>query len=214
MSRIANPRTAGFTLVELLVAIAIFAVIGVLATAGFRSVENLRAKDSATMERLREVQLAISVMTRDFTQLEPRPVRDGLGGVQAALMAGPENVPPIAFTRGGWANPLGSVRSTQQRVAYALEDGKLVRAWWPELDGSVQSDPEKQELLSDVDSVKVQYYDPAAGAFADQWPPLVNGQSIIPGQAPNPNQLPSAVSITLTLKDWGTVTRIVEVATR
>jgi general secretion pathway protein J len=200
-------RTVGFTLVELLVAIAIFAVIGVMATAGLRRMADLRGQNDDAMKRLRQVQLAMDIMTRDFSQLAPRPVRDGLGGVQAAFMAGPQNVPPIAFTRGGWANPLGSVRSTQERVAYSLENGKLMRSFWPELDGSVQSDPEKQELLDDVDSIKLQYYDVSAGAFADIWPPEVNGQ------APNPTQLPGAVSITLTLKDWGDVTRIVEVAT-
>jgi len=145
-------------------------------------------------------------VSRDFEQLAPRPVRDGLGGVMPALVAGPENVPPIEFTRGGWSNPLGMVRSTQERVAYTLEDGKLMRSWWPELDGSVAGDPAKQELLPDVTSIKIQYYDPSAGAFADTWPVAVSGQV-----AP-PTQLPTAVSITLTLKDWGEVKRIVEVA--
>ena len=200
-------RISGFTLVELLVAIAIFAVIGVMATAGLRRMADLRGQNDAVMKRLRQVQLAMDIMTRDFSQLTPRTVRDGLGTSQGALMAGPQNVPPIAFTRGGWANPLGTVRSTQERVAYSLEDGKLVRSFWPELDGSVQGDPEKQELLPDVDSIKVQYYDVSAGGFADVWPPVVNGQ------VPNATQLPGAVSITLKLKDWGEVTRVVEVAT-
>ena len=201
-----NRRSQGFTLVELLVAVAIFAVIGVMATVGLRRMADLRQENDVTMKRLRQVQQAMDIMTRDFSQLEPRPVRDGLGGVQGALMAGPENVPPIAFTRGGWANPLGTVRSTQERVAYSLEDSKLMRSWWPELDGSVQSNPEKQELLPDVESIKVQYYDPSAAAFIDVWPPTVNGQTS------NPTQLPTAVSITLSLKDWGEVTRIVEVS--
>lgn len=199
-------RAAGFTLVELLVAITIFAVIGVMATAGLHRMAGLKQQNDAAMSRLRQVQLAMDIMSRDFEELAPRPVRDGLGGLQGALTAGPQNVPPIEFTRGGWANPLGQTRSTQQRVAYSLEDGKLARSWWPELDGSIQGDPQKQVLLSDVESVKVQYYDPNSGAYTDVWPPVVNGQ------AANPAELPAAVSVTVSLKDWGTVTRIVEVA--
>jgi general secretion pathway protein J len=199
-------RPRGFTLIELLVAITIFAIMGTIAYSSLDSVTRQRARNQDVMKRLRQVQLAMDIVTRDFEQLTPRPVRDGLGGVMPALMAGPENVPPIEFTRGGWSNPLGMVRSTQERVAYTLEDGKLMRSWWPELDGSVAGDPAKQELLPDVTSIKIQYYDAGAGAFADTWPVAVNGQA-----AP-PTQLPPAVSISLTLKDWGEVTRIVEVA--
>jgi general secretion pathway protein J len=199
-------RGAGFTLIELLVAITIFAIMGTIAYSSLESVTRQRARNQDVMKRLRQVQLAMDIVSRDFEQLAPRPVRDGLGGVMPALVAGPENVPPIEFTRGGWSNPLGMVRSTQERVAYTLEDGKLMRSWWPELDGSVAGDPAKQELLPDVTSIKIQYYDPSAGAFADTWPVAVSGQV-----AP-PTQLPTAVSITLTLKDWGEVKRIVEVA--
>ncbi|HSC47386.1 MAG TPA: type II secretion system minor pseudopilin GspJ, partial [Gammaproteobacteria bacterium] len=126
--------TRGFTLLELLVAIAIFAVLAVMAYGGLNSVIRQREQNDTAMLRLKQLQQAMAIMTRDFAQMAPRPVRDQLGGVHCALSAGPNNVPPIEFTRGGWTNPLGVIRSTQQRVAYALEDGTLVRYTWPELD--------------------------------------------------------------------------------
>jgi type II secretion system protein J len=144
-------------------------------------------------------------------------------------------VPPIIFTRGGWSNPLGVTRSTEERVAYSLEDGKLMRAWWPELDGQAQVIPAKEPLLEDVSSIKIQYMDATSKTFQDVWPPTqsTQAQSITNGSNPNatlnPNgaangtagagaaqavnyPLPIAVSITITLKDVGDVTRIVEVA--
>src|SRR5690348_6029275 len=124
-----GPRMQGFTLVELLVALAITALIIVIAYGGLNSVRKQGAAGEANMKRLRQVQLAMDVMSRDFQQLEPRPVRDGLCGTVPALLAGPDNVPPIQFTRRGWSNPLGTLRITQERVAYSLEDGKLVRSW-------------------------------------------------------------------------------------
>ena len=200
----------GFTLIELLVAMAIFAIMASIAYGGLDGVIKQRTRNDESMKRLRQVQLAIDIMGRDFEQLAPRSVRDGLGETLGALVAGPQNVPPISFTRGGWSNPLGVTRSTQERVAYSLEDGKLMRSFWPELDGSISGDPVKQELLPDVTSVHIQYAD-ASMNYQDVWPPLANGQV----QTPTPTNtapLPTAVSITITLKDWGDITRIVEVA--
>ncbi|HSN18421.1 MAG TPA: type II secretion system minor pseudopilin GspJ [Gammaproteobacteria bacterium] len=206
-------KMRGFTLIELMVALAITAIIMVIAYGGLRTITNNEDHSRAADKRLRQVQLAMRIMEQDFTQLEPRPVRDGLGGIQPPLLAGPQNVPPIIFTRGGWSNPLGITRSTEQRVAYSLEDGKLMRSWWPELDGQAQVVPAKEPLLEGVDSVKIQYMDPASKTFEDVWPPT----QLAPGPsaklaAPGSDALPIAVSITLTLKDMGEVTRIVEVA--
>lgn len=208
-------RASGFTLVEILVAMLIFAIMGTMAYAGLDSVVQQRSRNEEVMKRLRQVQLAMSIMSRDFAQLAPRPVRNDLGSSSGPLLASPDNVPPIVLTRGGWSNPLGLTRSTQERVAYSLEDGKLMRSFWPELDVSVAAVPIKQVLLPDVAAVKVMYAD-ASGQFQDVWPETtVNGapSASTHGQAAaGSGVLPEAASITLTLKDWGTVTRIVEVA--
>lgn len=208
-------RASGFTLVEILVAMLIFAIMGTMAYAGLDSVVQQRSRNEDVMKRLRQVQLAMTIMSRDFEQLVPRPVRNDLGSKTGPLVAGPDNVPPILFTRGGWSNPLGLTRSTQERVAYSLENGKLMRSFWPELDTPVATVPVKQVLLPDVTSVKIMYAD-ADGQYQDIWPtPSTNGASQVPAQIQSTattGVLPKAVSITLTLKDWGTVTRIVEVA--
>lgn len=218
-------RASGFTLVEILVAMLIFAIMGTMAYAGLDSVVQQRTRNEDVMKRLRQVQLAMSIMSRDFAQLVPRPVRNDLGSSSGPLLANPDNVPPIVFTRGGWSNPLGLTRSTQERVAYSLEDGKLMRSFWPELDVSVAAVPVKQVLLPDVTAVKIMYAD-ASGQFQDVWPetgangappaithsPAATGNNALPQFALGGSVLPQAVSITLTLKDWGSVTRIVEVA--
>lgn len=206
-------RTRGFTLIELLVAIAITAIIMVTAYGGLRAITNNEDHSRDADKRLRQLQLAMSIMERDFAQLEPRPVRDGLGGIQPPLLAGPQNVPPIIFTRGGWSNPLGIARSTEERVAYSLEDGKLMRSWWPELDGQAQVVPAKEPLLEDVSSIKIQYMDASSKTFQDVWPPTLASGATTHAAAQAVNYpLPIAVSITITLKDLGDVTRIVEVA--
>ncbi|HEY4128390.1 MAG TPA: type II secretion system minor pseudopilin GspJ [Gammaproteobacteria bacterium] len=231
-------NTRGFTLIELLVALSITAILMVIAYGGLSALSKQADHSRASLKRLRQVQLAMDIITHDFEQLEPRPVRDGLGGTLPALLAGPDNVPPIQFTRGGWTNPLGTVRSTEERVAYSLEDGKLMRSWWPELDGQAQILPSKEPLLDDVASLKIQYMDPVSKSFQDVWPATqsqvqtggANGapttpppggasaqQQIPPGSttatadAVN-SSLPVAVNIVITLKDLGDITRVVEVS--
>jgi general secretion pathway protein J len=217
-------RAKGFTLIELLVALSITAIIMVIAYGGLGALSRQADHSRASLKRLRQVQLAMDIMSRDFEQLEPRPVRDGLGGTVPALLAGPDNIPPIQFTRGGWTNPLGTVRSTEERVAYSLEDGKLMRSWWPELDGQAQIVPSKEPLLDQVSSIKIQYMDAVSKSFQDVWPesqltnvpaPTTNGLGGGKGGTLNnsvDDALPVAVSIVITLKDLGDITRIVEVS--
>jgi general secretion pathway protein J len=199
-------RADGFTLIELLVAVAIFAVIAVLAYGGLDSVIRQHEQTSSVMNRLRNVQQAFAIMARDFGQLEPRPVRDPLGDTPlAAFISTPLNIPPVTFTRGGWSNPLADVRSTEERVAYELDDDKLVRLSWPELDNPSQTLPTKQELLTQVTAFDLQFMD-SSGQWQTQWPPLntdVNAYL---------SQVAKAVEIDVTLKDWGRITRVVEVA--
>lgn len=199
-------RTHGFTLIELLVAVAIFAVIAALAYGGLDSVIHQREQTSTVMNRLRMVQQTFAIITRDFGQLEPRPVRDPLGGTPlAAFISTPLNIPPVIFTRGGWSNPLADVRSTEERVAYELDDDKLVRLSWPELDNPSQTLPTKQELLTQVSAIDLSFMD-SSGHWQTQWPPL--------NTDPNAylTQVSQAVEISITLKDWGRITRIIEVA--
>jgi general secretion pathway protein J len=201
-----NYRVCGFTLIELLVAVAIFAVIAVLAYGGLDSVIHQREQTAAVMSRLRTVQQAFSIISRDFGQLEPRPVRDPLDGTPlAAFISTPQNLPPVSFTRGGWSNPLADVRSTQERVAYELDDAKLVRLSWPELDNPPQTLPTEQELLTQVSAFDLRFMD-NSDQWQTQWPPLNTDANTYVRQAPR------AVEISVTLKDWGRITRIIEVA--
>jgi general secretion pathway protein J len=195
----------GFTLIELLVAIAIFAIIALLAYGGFDSVVHQREKNTAVMQQLHTLQLAVTIMARDFSQLEPRTIRDSLQGTPLpAFIGNPQNLPQVEFTRGGWSNPLANVRSTQQRVAYELDNGKLLRLSWTELDRASQTEPLKQTLLTEVTAFSLRYMD-SSGEWLEQWPPLNS----------NPNlyltRVPRAVEIKFTLKGAGEFTRLVEV---
>ena len=122
-------RAAGFTLVELLVAIFVFAIVSAIAMGGYNELVKQSDIASAGAARTRKVQAAVQRLVLDFSSLEPRPVREPLGdSVQPALRSDARNEEIVAeLTHSGWSNPAGVPRSTLQRVSYRLQDDKLRR---------------------------------------------------------------------------------------
>jgi len=196
-------RQSGFTLLELLVAMTIFAIMGVMAYGGLDAIILQREAALAAMERTREVQYAIRRITTDISQVQPRPVREELGdGFRPAVLADGRTADLFELTRGGWPNPMGFPRSAQQRVAYELLDGILVRKQWRVLGHTSAVEPVEEELVAGVDEVEVRFLG-ANNEWLEEWP--------APNAQDNPWQLPRAIEVTLVFGDWGRISRILEI---
>lgn len=206
-SRIANRRKlAGFTLLELLVAMGIFAVIGAMALGGLNAVVDQTTIAREQMDRLNRLQRAVRLMSGDFNSLAPRFVRDELGaaGEGPLLADGRLFGVELRLTRGSWPNPAGLPhRGTLQRVQYRLEDDKLIREYWPVVDHVLGQEPRSEELLTGVNEFKLLYLD-AQDEWQTQWPPAQNATAVA-------SPRPRAVRIMLDLQDWGPVERLLEV---
>lgn len=199
-------RARGFTLLEVLIAVAIFVVVGALAMGGY----NELIKQSDIVERSnvrsRQVQSGIQRIVQDFATLEPRPVREPLGeSFQPALRADARTEQLAEFTHSSWSNPAGLPRSTLQRVMYRMEDNKLRRDYWYVLDRTMAGEPASAVLIDKVERASLRFLD-SNRRWHEQWPPL--GYS-----APDVLRLrPVAVEITLELEDWGEIKRLIEVS--
>ena len=160
-------QTRGFTLLEVLVAFLIFGIIGVIASQLMS--QTVRANESLSLrgERLGAVHRAMQIIQRDVMQMANRPVRDEYGGVLEPLMIGADGA--IEFSRVGWRNPLQLPRSQVQRVAYLVQDEKLLRGYWPVLDRAQDTEPAYQTLLEDVEQVEFYALD-AGGNEHTFWP--------------------------------------------
>ncbi len=195
----------GFTLIEVMVALAIFGVLTALAYGALARTLSNADMLTESMDRLQSLQRTMSYLTTELLQTSPRSIRADLGQYEPALISSFASDFALQLTHGGWPNSAGVPRSTQQRTAYRIEDGDLIRYHWNVLDRTVNNLPVTTVMMTDVDSLTFRFLQ-VNGEWTDQWPPLSMQTSS------NTIALPRAVAISLVLPDEGELTRIVEVA--
>lgn len=191
----------GFTLLELLVAMSVFAIMAVATYTGLRSVLFNQTDVEAQAQRLGEIQMAFYLLAQDIQQTLPRFVIDEYGDRQPALQSNEVNDDFLRLTRAGWDNPLGQQRASLQRLAYRLEQGHLLRLYWDTLDRSGIGEPRQTTLLENVAAIEVRFLD-KQNTWQTQWPPGDAGATV------GLEELPRAVELQVTLEDWGTITRL------
>lgn len=209
-----NDAVRGFTLVEVLIALAITAFVSVVAytsiSAALAGVESLRENAGRTYD----INRAWMIVSRDLAQIAQRPVRDEFGQVEPVLTGGELARFPLSFTRTGWHNPNRYPRSHLQRVNYRLEDEALWRDTYPVLDRAANTEPQSVLLLEDVEYMELKFLGAVnqlaerrddATLRTDDWADNWVAEAGVPG-----NQLaqPAALEIRLQLKDWGEMRRL------
>jgi len=194
-------NSKGFTLLELLVALAIFGLLAAMSYGGLQAVLNQQWHTEQAADSLAELQKMYLLMQRDIEQVVPRLVRNEFGDVQQPLVGGDS----LRLTRGGWRNPAGRQRSTLQRVGYAYEEQQLVRYAWSVLDRAQDSEPLKQPLTEDVERMQLRYLD-GNDVWKEQWPDTSGfvGTDVAVDRTELP-ELPKALEVTIEHKTFGTL---------
>ena len=195
----------GFTLVELLIAVAIFATVALMAGTGLRSVLTARdiAEDNA--DRLSELQRGMNIIQSDIEQIINRKVRDEYGDMLPAIQ-GSASDGYIIFTRTGAQNPLKLQRSSLQRVAYLIDDTDLVRQAWYFVDGTTDNTAQETVIISNIDSMEFSFLSEEE-KWEEQWP-TSSLESDDNDKAPTPSPMPKAIELRMVLMDYGEITRL------
>ncbi|TKB47645.1 type II secretion system protein GspJ [Ferrimonas sediminicola] len=189
-------RSSGFTLLEMMLAMAIFALLGVATAAVLSNVLNISEASEGHHLRLKQVQRAMSMLERDFSQLVMRPVRGaGSKPSDSNYQFGDgwldSDADGISFFRLGWLNPRGQLpRGSLQQVGYRIQKNELQRLHHIYPDPVVDSEPEELVLLDRVLDFKLSFY------VDGKWQTKLEG-----------SPLARAVSVKLELEDFGEIER-------
>lgn len=184
----------GFTLVEMMVALLVFALLSAAGVAALGFAADNREVVGRRMEALARLQSARALIKSDLEQAADRRTR-AEGGVSTPALTGGAvaGAPLLGFVRRGWDNPDAAPRPSLQYVEYRLVADRLERRVRRALDGASLDEP--QVLLEGVEAVEVAFY--ADG----QWAPAWAGTSLRP--------LPQAVRLDVRTATFGDIRQLV-----
>lgn len=197
-----SPLIKGFTLLELLVALSIFSILSVMAYGGLQTVISTKQSSQQAAERIAEIQLVMMRISNDLRQATSRRVRDEYGDFLYAMQSSKNGDETMAWSRAGYRNPAHIKRSNIQRVAYKVEQQKLIRMTWPVLDLAQDTKVMENEILSGVDFIEWRFLN-SNDEWLSAWPEEEKDDLV---------SLPVAVELTIELKDWGKIRRLILLA--
>ncbi|MEW6445074.1 MAG: type II secretion system minor pseudopilin GspJ [Pseudomonadota bacterium] len=192
----AGGAVSGFTLLELLVAIAVFAFLAAMAYGGLSAMMRTAQGTEAARTDLAQLQRGLRILDEDLAHAVNRPVRDGLGSPHLAFLSGRDGQTLLELTR--TVRPQDGPRpSPLERVRYLLDSGNLIRQGWNPPDAARLEADTSIVLWRDVTLIELEYLD-SRQQTQTAWPP------------PNVEQagLPRAIEMRLRFKDGAEIRRL------
>jgi len=197
----ARRAQAAFTLVELLVALAIFALLSAFAYRGLASLLETREALDREARKWRDLALFVGRFERDVQAAVNRPALgpsgNALGAVTTVLDLGGGSARGLALTRAG-ASLHASELAAPQRVGYRHAEGRVERLAWPALDSGPRAEVAATPVLQDVRALAFRFLD-AGLEWRSDW------------LAPAAQPLPLAVEMTVELASGERVVRVVDI---
>jgi len=189
-----NNKNNGFTLLEILIALFVFAIVSLMMVSALHNILNNQSRVEQRSKSFAELQLALLLLENDLEQTINRPILNAHGDQEAAFLGDATN---ITFTHTGLSNPFNQLhRSTLQRVSYQFSEKKLTRVVWPVLDQAPHTQSSQKLLLNDISDLRFTFMD-QENHFQKEWPPTDKQKT----------SLPRAVQISFTLKSRGKITQ-------
>lgn len=183
-------KSRGFTLIEVIISLFIFAIISVIISYGLNNVFTAKERMSRLEQRLNQLQFTLTLFRHDTSQLI-----DYVSIAQEASTSG--NNTQFRFTTTDNVNPMGiEPRSNLMQVSYVWHKGNLTRNIWFNTDNQTPPKVSSRVLLSNITNFKFRYLTPTG--FIDSWPP-----PSMMLQSP-----PEAIQLSFTIPGWGDISQL------
>jgi len=232
---------AGFTLIEILVALLILSIMSALGYATYRAARISAERTEESLQRSREIEFGVRMIVQDLAQAVPRPVRDVLGQTRVPALRGTSGAGTVTAASSSLGSGVNSASSSPPGMSFdsgSTADAKtapiieVTRAGWSNTAGQQRStlqrvsyalvgDVLKRSYQTNLDTVQANkpvVQDLLTGVKGVQLHYLDSNQTWQnqwpgPTSAPDPLQSrPVAVELIIQFKDWGAVRRLIEVA--
>lgn len=199
-----RPSERGFTLLEVLVAMSILAIIGAIAINILGTITSSRDSSDDAANRLTRLQMTTALLSRDIDQVVNRPVRNAFGETMPSMTFVPTATGAVLkLVRAGVETNI--TESRLQRVTWEIRDAELYRGSWQILDGAENTPDRVRSMQHRTANDAVEYwafkfhYRNGADrpAYSSTWPPQ--------GESPQSMRLPFAIEIHLNLAQTGVV---------
>lgn len=183
-----TPSGFGYTLLELLIAMAILGVLSIMAYSGLKIILETRSATAIRASQLADLQNTLYLLGEDLSQLLDRSVRDEYGLVEASCRSdGDAEQLTLSRSLPNWAG--NSKTANLRRISYRFEQGALYRLAWSTLDRSPSSSQPQRRRLLTLKNIQLRF-------FADGW------------QTHWSAGIPKAIEVSLTVNGLGSVQRL------
>ena len=195
-------RQRGFTLLEVIVALAIFAILSTLSYRALSALIETRERVMQETRKWREVMLFFSHVEQNVRQHVGRSMRDAQGESRAEWLGrinlASQDEARLEFSRLGAADRSGFLADTR-RIGYRLKAGLIEEMIWPAMDLAPNSTPAAYPVLGNVKTLDLHYLVGDGNRWVDEWPL----------HEAKPRPCPDAVEMTVTLQSGEVLTRII-----
>ncbi|RMH21722.1 MAG: type II secretion system protein GspJ [Gammaproteobacteria bacterium] len=192
----------GFTLLELMIALGIFALMSTLAYQGLSVAQTSQQAVMAKMDDLKALQMTWQLLQQDLANLVDRPIRDEFGDPHPGLTTEDDGLLSFTRTRNVGVPITRTHDQALVRIGYKIEDQTLIRQIWPALDPAEAITPVDQPLYPSVDNIQIRFLH-TDGQWLDHWPPANLGLNDLGKPA-----MPRAIEIKIESERWGTLVRL------
>ena len=196
-------RAKGFTLIEVLIAVTIFAVMSAFAYRALSSILTARERVAEENQKWRSIATFFARLEMDLTNATARDIRNSNNLIESAFVGrqtfAKETEGQLMFTRMGLPGASGTL-ATPQRIGYRIKNSTIEELIWPVLDQAPRTIPSVYPLLNGVSAMKLRYLS-QTNSWQESWPPLNIGQAVVA-------KIPRAVSVELNLESGEAITRV------